>query len=390
MNVKWQTGQETAEDKLKRRRGQTKGQDAGRLKDQPGNPFDAVAAQQMRDRVEMLGHPQSDESRARLMAHLQRTHGNAYVGRLIDALAVQAKMTVSKPDDALELEADAVAESVTRSGGERGQIEIRRQSEEEEETVQSKAEQAVPEIPRDIEESINAQKGGGQPLGEPVRAHLEPAFGRDFSQVRVHTNADAGTLCRDLGAKAFTTGSDVFFAPGAYQPQSDDGRRLIAHELTHVVQQDAAPSILRDAVTQSSETQTAQAPAEGAGNTGPTPDASMDQTRFTALQGMWDAMVVDQLRESAAAMGKKGKKNLQTAHDKLTTAIDASRVLMASYANQPQSAMTLRWWYGLLIGNVKMLEPHLGIKTPVSRIREQTDPDGAWMAERLAKVRNVL
>ncbi|HKX29006.1 MAG TPA: DUF4157 domain-containing protein [Blastocatellia bacterium] len=100
----------------------------------------------------------------------------------------------------------------------------------------------------EVEESINRSRGGGRALDEDVRARMEPAIGADFSGVRVHTDARADTLSRAVNARAFTVGQDVYFRQGAYQPGSSSGRELLAHELTHVVQQSgtqpasAAPS----------------------------------------------------------------------------------------------------------------------------------------------------
>ena len=88
-----------------------------------------------------------------------------------------------------------------------------------------------------VENRIGAARGGGQPLPDAVRDTLEPRFGHDFSGVRIHADADADALSRQLGALAFTAGQDVFFREDNYRPDSDDGKRLIAHELTHVVQQ---------------------------------------------------------------------------------------------------------------------------------------------------------
>ena len=84
---------------------------------------------------------------------------------------------------------------------------------------------------------INSERGGGQPLHETTQQQAGPALGADFSGVRVHTSPEADTLNQQLNAKAFTTGQDIFFREGAYQPGSSSGQELIAHELTHVVQQ---------------------------------------------------------------------------------------------------------------------------------------------------------
>jgi Domain of unknown function (DUF4157) len=89
----------------------------------------------------------------------------------------------------------------------------------------------------DVESSIEGARSGGRALDKEVRASMEPAFGADFSGVRVHADAKADGLNRSLQARAFTTGQDVFFRSGEYNPGSSGGKELIAHELTHVVQQ---------------------------------------------------------------------------------------------------------------------------------------------------------
>jgi hypothetical protein len=93
--------------------------------------------------------------------------------------------------------------------------------------------EAAPEI----EQSIQQAHGGGQTLDSGVLVQMESAFGADFSGVRVHTDAQADILNRALSARAFTTGQDIFFKQGEYSPGSSGGRELLAHELTHVVQQ---------------------------------------------------------------------------------------------------------------------------------------------------------
>ncbi|HEX2642154.1 MAG TPA: DUF4157 domain-containing protein, partial [Thermoanaerobaculia bacterium] len=96
------------------------------------------------------------------------------------------------------------------------------------------------EVSDEIESGIQAARGGGQPLDSTARGHLEPAFGADFGGVRIHTGSQADQLNRGLSARAFTTGSDIFFRQGEYNPGSSSGRELLAHELTHVVQQGGA------------------------------------------------------------------------------------------------------------------------------------------------------
>src|SRR5215470_14124253 len=80
-------------------------------------------------------------------------------------------------------------------------------------------------------------RGRGDPLAGATRADMERRFGTSFGAVRLHTDAAAADSARSLGARAFTTGQDVYFAQGAYRPETGEGRRLLAHELAHTVQQ---------------------------------------------------------------------------------------------------------------------------------------------------------
>ncbi len=103
--------------------------------------------------------------------------------------------------------------------------------------VQGKEAIASGEASSELTSAINTARGGGQPLDAGLQQSMGQAMKADFSRVRVHTDAQSDRLNQSLQAKAFTTGQDVFFRQGAYQPGSRAGQELIAHELTHVVQQ---------------------------------------------------------------------------------------------------------------------------------------------------------
>ncbi|MBD2541007.1 DUF4157 domain-containing protein [Coleofasciculus sp. FACHB-SPT36] len=109
--------------------------------------------------------------------------------------------------------------------------------EDEELQMQRKSDSNPMAATPDLEASIQQAKGGGQPLADNIREPMEQAFGADFSGVNIHTDAQSDQLNQSIQAKAFTTGQDVFFRQGAYDPGSRGGQELIAHELTHVVQQ---------------------------------------------------------------------------------------------------------------------------------------------------------
>jgi Domain of unknown function (DUF4157) len=94
----------------------------------------------------------------------------------------------------------------------------------------------------DLQATIARARGGGVALDTVTRQRYADGLGDSLSDVRIHADAGADALARSVSARAFTTGSDVFFASGEYRPGSSAGDRLIAHELTHVAQQRGAPA----------------------------------------------------------------------------------------------------------------------------------------------------
>jgi hypothetical protein len=134
--------------------------------------------------------PGQSTVRAQAITQLQRTHGNQHVQRL-----------------------------VARTAGEENEME-------------------------GLAQAVDDRRGRGQSLTDRTRAQMEPALQQDLSGVRVHNDGAADQLSSQFNAKAFTTGQDVFFRQGAYDPGSSGGDKLLAHELTHVVQQGNSPTKL--------------------------------------------------------------------------------------------------------------------------------------------------
>jgi hypothetical protein len=169
---------------------------------------------------------------------LQRWVGNQAVYRLIAGGVLQAKLQVGPADDSYEREADQVAAEVMRN------LSPSVAPEEEETRVRRASLDGVvgleggPLAP-DTEAAISRDRGSGAPLPEPLRRSMEHSFGADFGAVRVHTGPSADELNHSLQSRAFTVGADIFFAHNQYQPQSRDGQALLAHELTHTIQQGA-------------------------------------------------------------------------------------------------------------------------------------------------------
>jgi hypothetical protein len=161
-------------------------------------------------------------------------------------LPLQRKLAVGAVNDPLEAEADAMAAKVlsgaaaASSTASASAAALHRQA----------SGGAVPsvEAPASVHQALHSP---GQPLDAATRASLEPRFGRDMSRVRIHTGPQAAQSASDVQANAYTVGQDVFFAAGRYNPHSGEGKRLLAHELSHTVQQAAvAPVVQRDPTPQ--------------------------------------------------------------------------------------------------------------------------------------------
>ena len=118
------------------------------------------------------------------------------------------------------------------------QVQRQAEVEEEEEPLQTKRDMnTTPEVTKNLTSQIHTIQNSGQPLSKSERSYFEPRFGVDFSQVRLHSDVQAAESARTLNAKAYTLGHDVVFGTEQDTPGTGEGRRLMAHELTHVVQQ---------------------------------------------------------------------------------------------------------------------------------------------------------
>jgi len=109
---------------------------------------------------------------------------------------------------------------------------------EEEKPVQKKEQSSETEIQNnELEGKLDSSKDGGTGLDKKTKGEMESGFGADFSNVKIHTDSNAVHMSQELGAQAFTNGNDVYFNKGKYNPNSKEGKHLLAHELTHTVQQ---------------------------------------------------------------------------------------------------------------------------------------------------------
>lgn len=207
----------------------------------------------------------------------------------------QAKLNKSAPDDKFEDEADMMAEKVVDNQHENQHFFspqnpsitiqdntlassvspfIQKQDEEDVELLQTKANDEEEEIMMKadgnsvdsdvlVEQYIQHKKGSGKPLEPNVKMEMEQGFGADFGGVKVHNDSESAQANKRIGAHAFTTGNDIFFNDGKYRPDSKNGKKLIAHELTHTLQQGASSAVKNG----------------------------------TAIQGFWWDQIADQFRE---------------------------------------------------------------------------------------------
>jgi hypothetical protein len=179
--------------------------------------------------------------------------GGVGVQRACAACAEESEERVDRAaseDDEIEraVDADSEEEEIGRA------VDAASEEEEIERAVDAAAEQedekvlaapradGVPGVTPALETEIRDVRGSGVPLAPEARTFFEPRLGADLSHVRVSTGTHASSVARQLNARAFTVGNHITFGAGQYQPSSTDGKRLIAHELTHVIQQGGAPA----------------------------------------------------------------------------------------------------------------------------------------------------
>ncbi len=190
---------------------------------------DESSDSERRQRVRRVDESSTDgESVLHPLLSLQQQVGNAQVARLL----AQRQSTIIRRDTAPEEEDDEI--QMKRAP------DVQRVTEPDEEEEAVQLTRATPEvgleggsITPELAGRIQARRGGGSSLEEHRRPEMENLLGTSFKDVRVHTDGESGALNQRLGAKAFTTGNDIFFGEGAHPGD----KRLLAHELTHVVQQ---------------------------------------------------------------------------------------------------------------------------------------------------------
>ena len=165
---------------------------------------------------------------------------------------LQAKLAVGRPDDAYEREADHVAEQVLRTPAKKvqracascaaGGGRCPTCSAQDEKLVQRKAGPGSAGAGLAVSDDFLSPLGSGRPLDPGIRDFMESRFGHDFAGVRIHTDNAAAATAHSVDALVYTVGHDVVFGAGQYAPDTRQGRHVLAHELTHVIQQGSAPT----------------------------------------------------------------------------------------------------------------------------------------------------
>jgi hypothetical protein len=204
---------------------------------------DAVASQVMAKRnttIQRESEGEEDESISmKRMPNIQRESE----GEEDESISMKRMPDVPRAgeEDELQMKRVDIVQRESEGGeGEEEEIAMKRLQRKDEEQVDMSGSF---DVDNDVESRISAKSGSGQTIPDVNREMFESSMGHDFSGVNVHTDSESDSLNKQLGARAFTTGSDIFFRQGEYNPSSSGGQELLAHELTHVVQQGGAGSV---------------------------------------------------------------------------------------------------------------------------------------------------
>ena len=182
----------------------------------------------------------SVQTKAEGISTLQRAEeeeAQAKIQRQEEEEAAQPMIQKEEEEEAAQPKGEEEEESMQAKGEEEeAQTKIQRQEEEEAQTKR----EFTAEQSEDFERKLEVSKNSGEKLQGEVKLEMEAKIGADFSNIRVHTGPVADELSKDIGALAFAIGNHVYFKEGQFNPESKEGRHLLAHELTHTVQQGAA------------------------------------------------------------------------------------------------------------------------------------------------------
>ena len=219
------------------------------------------------------------------------------------SLPIQAKLTIGPQGDKYEREADRVAAEVVQRMQSPQASWVQPQSPMDNDNAVQMQPMVVPQpvsggnlVSAELEAEINGVRGQGRSLEAGLQISMGQAMGANFSGVRVHTDARSDQLNRSIQSRAFTTGRDVFFRQGEYQPRSRGGQALIAHELAHVVQQSGEGVIQRTTNNKEDLVDRTPKKSKDVGRR-----SEYKTNRFSKIQRALDSNVVDKIKDNADA-----------------------------------------------------------------------------------------
>ncbi|MDQ6969606.1 MAG: DUF4157 domain-containing protein [Mariprofundus sp.] len=294
----------------------------------------------------------STEGLSQLISSAANTSVTCFISKRSNALTVlprprvQTKLKVGKPNDRFEREADRMADQVLAAPAPvQSQPEIAQSGDDQPEVKKDEAVMAKGgtsgEVSPNLESQLSNTKGGGSSLPEATRSSMEQGIGADFSRVRIHTDNNAIQMSQHLNAQAFAHGSDVYFNAGKYNPESAGGKHLLAHELTHTVQQGKSPQRSK---LQKQEKEELQAKRVG------------EHTGGTRIQGGWLSSAVSWVADKAKSAAKAVVKGAQT------VAAAAMNFLELAKARAMEAVTSLPGY--ALIANVTGKDPISGNPLP--------------------------
>ncbi|MBL7745891.1 MAG: DUF4157 domain-containing protein, partial [Chitinophagaceae bacterium] len=259
-------------------------------------------------------------------------------------MPVQCKLAIGEVNDPLETEADTIADTVMRMPEQHFIQRICAACEEEEKLqrkplasfIQRKESSAGTVASDTVTNQINSSKGSGISMDGYTQSFMQSRFGADFSDIKIHTGGEAIQMNRELNAKAFTVGNDIYFNEGQYNPNSNAGKHLLAHELTHTVQQ-GQNSIRRQAIPQRTAAQqiatTLRSAAKGWGTD--------EDAIFNALTGRTTAEIAD---IEAAFLALSGGETLEAMLRDELSGNDLSRALSLLRGETPSAEIARTLW----------------------------------------------
>lgn len=285
-----------------------------------------------------------------------------------DFFGVQAKLSIGKSNDQYEVEADKMADTIVTKKQtnnadtffnpspivqqkqakeiqkkEETEIQekplaqsitpiVQKTSEEKEDVQMRSNNDAQTEASPDIENKLETSKNGGSSLDKSTKTEMESGFGADFNKVRIHNDSNAVQMNKELGSQAFANGNNIYFNEGKYNPNSQDGKHLLAHELTHTVQQGASkPSV------QKKETPNVATPKPTPTTETQTPVKTESETK-TSAQPVVESKVQNPAENANSAPAKQEEKGVE---NETATPNSASSVAATNpTASTPNGATT--------------------------------------------------